>query len=325
MRLLLALFLVATLPACQSTGAVGSFGSDLDKALGGIAGAVSQRDKVTGVHSLNLRDDASTHQRAQRVVNQMLEEYRAAGIGPLPHHHRVYKRAKRVYDRVVAASHFAHSAGLQFYVLNKDEINAGTPGGGIMFVNRGLVEIATDAELAYVIGHELAHDAANHISESEAHHLVKGLLDRNRAGYETTFNNVQEQEADEIGILYTALAGYDPYASVRIQEKMQSSIATLARFHSHPTSYERTYSNRATAKKVYQYFQPGRRNPNYAAILQCNSLYCQKQNTPAVGDGGGTQAFFEVLLDAAVKYAEAEAERRNQQNQAQLFNKLLGR
>lgn len=77
----------------------------------------------------------------------------------------------------------------------------------------------SDDEIAAVIGHEIGHVAANHVGRQQGYQMASLLFDRSRAGddaFKQSFTLAQEQQADEIGILYASLAGYDPMAANRL-------------------------------------------------------------------------------------------------------------
>lgn len=133
-------------------------------------------------------------------------------------------------------------------VLQNDAVNAYAMAGGKIMVYTGLINKlnATDAELAAVIGHEIAHALREHTREqmSEAYATQIGLLgvaaaigiatgDANNAnttlGLGSTVAAVAltlphsrraETEADQIGLELMARAGYDPNASISLWEKM---------------------------------------------------------------------------------------------------------
>ena len=93
-----------------------------------------------------------------------------------------------------------------------------------------------DDELAYVIAHELAHNTAGHIEESYFLKAKDVFGDKPSSGYTTAFTNVNEQEADRIAIVYTALAGFDPRGSATIWEKQFQGIEQYAFYRSHPAN-----------------------------------------------------------------------------------------
>src|SRR3979490_473059 len=61
----------------------------------------------------------------------------------------------------------------KFFVLDDDEVNAFTPGGGYVYIHRGLMNyLNSEAELASVLGHEIGHDVARHPARAE----TRGVL-----------------------------------------------------------------------------------------------------------------------------------------------------
>jgi predicted Zn-dependent protease len=83
--------------------------------------------------------------------------------------------------------------------------------------------VQNDDQLAAVIGHEVAHALAHHVSERLAREqrVRSGLL-------RLSFDRQQELEADHIGIFLTAFAGYDPEQAVVFWEEMQDVQARRA-------------------------------------------------------------------------------------------------
>ncbi len=136
----------------------------------------------------------------------------------------------------------------EFVVFDKSEPNAFAMPGGKVGVNVGLIELANgdEDEIAAVIGHEVAHVAKRHSNKrmSQGVGVAIGgiILDtamRNKStgdralargaygvgatvGAVLPFSRTQEREADDLGLIYSAKAGYDPRASIRFWQKMKS-------------------------------------------------------------------------------------------------------
>ena len=155
----------------------------------------------------------------------------------------------------------------EFVVFDKSEPNAFAMPGGKVGVNAGLIELANEDEdeIAAVIGHEVAHVAKRHSNKrmSQGVGVALGgiLLDtamRNKSssdralargaygvgatvGAVLPFSRSQEREADDLGLIYSAKAGYDPRASIRFWQKMMSkSKRKMPQFLStHPDSGKR--------------------------------------------------------------------------------------
>ena len=115
----------------------------------------------------------------------------------------------------------------------------------------------TDDELAAVLGHEIAHVAANHRYENSkdlimlTQALMKGDTD---ASIEYAHKANDEAEADRIGILYAALAGYDPYAASGVWGRLaRGNRSPWSYFRTHPSESDRELSTRMTASQVIQY------------------------------------------------------------------------
>ena len=160
---------------------------------------------------------------------------------------RVYEDEKlqryieEVGNRVAAASH-RPDLNYTFTVIDSAEINAFALPGGYVYVNRGLLAFMnSEAELAAVLGHEIAHITARHAVQRQG----RGQLAKIAAtvgGFATAvatgsgyvgqqisdiasiwaqtglsgFGREQELEADRLGAEFIVSAGYEPQAVIDI-------------------------------------------------------------------------------------------------------------
>jgi len=151
-------------------------------------------------------------------------------------------------------------------VIDSDEVNAMALPGGFFYVNTGLILRADEeAELAGVMGHEIAHVAARHGTKNATKGEIAQLATiplillgpGGWAGYGLyeglnlaiplsflKFSRDDEREADYLGLQYMYKAGYDPNAFVSIFEKLEAeerrhpgSIPKV--FSTHPPTPER--------------------------------------------------------------------------------------
>jgi len=167
-------------------------------------------------------------------------------------------------------------------VLDSEEVNAFALPGGFFFVNSGLILKAdTEAELAGVMAHEIAHVAARHgTKQATRGELINfasiplifmggwtGYAIRQGAGLAIpmgflTFTRSFEREADYLGLQYLYKSGYDPTSFVDFFEKIQSmekrkpgSVSKV--FSTHPMTDDRIKSaqnqiqNELTPKPEY--------------------------------------------------------------------------
>lgn len=169
-----------------------------------------------------------------------------------------------------------------FTVLDEGSINAFTTGGGYVYVYRGLLNyLNSEAELAAVLGHELAHVTARHIARSQSKMTAANLLTiaaivltgspviADIASIGSTawiqgYGREAESEADRIGMKYMMGAGYDPHAmrlvfeAFKAQESFEIDAARAEGrepniyhgvFSDHPAPDDRAAAaNRATAQ-----------------------------------------------------------------------------
>ena len=149
-------------------------------------------------------------------------------------------------------------------VLETDEPNAMALPGGFFFVNTGLLKIAeNEAEIAGVMGHELAHIAARHGTRQATRAGIVNLATiplifmGGWAGYGIRqavsiaipvgflkFSREFEAEADFLGLQYMYKAGYDPNGFVDMFERLESmekrKPGTISKvFMSHPPTGDR--------------------------------------------------------------------------------------
>lgn len=126
-----------------------------------------------------------------------------------------------------------------FRVLRSREVNAISLPGGFIYATEGLMRfVGSDAELAFVAGHEVGHVAAYHHVTMIERHLLFGLLARLLLGGEGTaaqvggivrfllargFSRENEYEADRLGFAYTHRAGYDASAGLRFLERLRAA------------------------------------------------------------------------------------------------------
>ena len=144
-------------------------------------------------------------------------------------------------------------------------------------------------------------------------------LDRS---YYTVFTNVNEQEADRLGILYSALAGFDPYAGYNLWKKKASlNPRQFAYYRSHPLGYERSLQNLKTAKLVEKYYTKGIINPSYSYYRECNSLYCKKILINTDGSGGLLKVL-EIIADVTKTEVMIEYNKQKYQQQCIIITNL---
>jgi metalloendopeptidase OMA1, mitochondrial len=156
---------------------------------------------------------------------------------------------RRVATRLAAATGTAGNGfDWQESLIRDDQVNAFCLPGGKIVVYTGILPVAgNDDALATVLGHEMAHATSRHgaqrvLQQNLAQTAMTGIAvslsdmdyDKQRAvmgalgagaqfGVLMPFGREHESEADHVGLIYMARAGYDPQESIRFWERMERS------------------------------------------------------------------------------------------------------
>ncbi|HLP78888.1 MAG TPA: M48 family metallopeptidase [Candidatus Paceibacterota bacterium] len=195
---------------------------------------------VTGRSQLNLISSGQEMQLGLSSFDQLKKET------PISHDAAANALVQRVGKRIAAvASKDMPDAQWEFVVFESKEANAFCLPGGKVGVYSGILPITRDdAGLATVLGHEIGHAVAHHGAErmttamgvqgvgeltgalvgsskySQYQNLYMGLYGvGTQVGVELPHSRAQESEADHIGIIYMARAGYDPKESVAFWQR----------------------------------------------------------------------------------------------------------
>ena len=153
----------------------------------------------------------------------------------------------------------------EFNVLHDRQINAFCLPGGKVAVFSGLLPVAaTDAQLATVMAHEVAHALAHYTSErlsrqkSEGGGFLELLVGK-------AHDREQESEADHVGLFLMTFAGYDPEQAVIFWERMRTTTSGGSRppeiLSDHPSDSKRIAQMGtwiAPAKAAKRAFDDGR-------------------------------------------------------------------
>ncbi|MCH6258304.1 M48 family metallopeptidase [Puniceicoccaceae bacterium K14] len=154
----------------------------------------------------------------------------------------------------------------EFVIFDAPQVNAFAMPGGKVGIYTGLFQIVkTEDELASVLAHEIAHVSARHTHErisqamiAEAGNTTLGVVGLMSVGSLATsgimsiynvgatgavaaWDRKKESEADEIGMIYMARAGYNPEAAITVMERMVQLDGGSSDpwYSTHPSSSER--------------------------------------------------------------------------------------
>ncbi|HVS51262.1 MAG TPA: M48 family metallopeptidase [Opitutaceae bacterium] len=221
---------------------------------------------VTGRHAMNLVNDQEVTKMSIAMFDEMKSHYTVS------RDKERNAQLRRVGERLrsVIPVWEMPDADWEFVVFDvPNEINAFAMAGGKVGVFTGLFKIVkNDDQLASVLAHEIAHVTAKHVHEKLSEQLAAqtvgtvGMLGGMAGGaslltvdalgqaYGITttvgglaFDRKKEKEADYIGLMYMARAGYDPQEAVKVLEQLEEETGGAgggsAFLSTHPPTPER--------------------------------------------------------------------------------------
>ncbi|MFN8700217.1 MAG: M48 family metallopeptidase [Flavobacteriales bacterium] len=170
----------------------------------------------------------------------------------------------------------------EFNVVNDPSVNAWCMPGGKVVVYTGILPVTQDeTSLAVVMGHEIAHAIARHGNERMSQGLIVNaagatlgavMSENPSLGKDIfmqsvgigsalgmlSYSRTHETEADKLGLVFMAMAGYDPHASIGFWERM-SSIGGQAPpeiLSTHPSDETRINTLREFIPEALKYYKP---------------------------------------------------------------------
>lgn len=235
---------------------------------------------VTGRRQLNLVSESELQMMAVSHYRTFLTENRVVEPG-----NNNAAMVKRVGNRIAGAvtkyytdqgkPQILEGYNWEFNTVESNEVNAWCMPGGKVMVYTGLFAVTqNETALAIVLGHEIAHAVAKHGSERMSQALAQQLggmaLDlalikepeqtRNmfllsygigsQLGAMLPWSRQQETEADKFGLIFTAMAGYDPREAIPFWQRM------LAAGGAKPPEFLSTHPSDATRMRKLQRFIP---------------------------------------------------------------------
>jgi len=244
---------------------------------------------ITGRRQLNFVPDSLINSLSLEQYSQFINQSKVITGTPQA------EMVKRVGARIEAAVNEyskEHSesdpfAGYkwEFNLVEDPNINAFAMPGGKVVVYTGILPIAqNDAGLATVMGHEIAHVYAKHGAERMSQSLIVemggvGLSTALKNQPETTkslfntayslgsqvgvllpYSRLQESEADRLGMIFMAMAGYDPHEAVGFWQRMAAASGGKAPpefLSTHPANETRIKNLQELVPEAMEYYKPG--------------------------------------------------------------------
>jgi predicted Zn-dependent protease len=243
---------------------------------------------ITGRRQFNLVGEGTVMSMADGQYREFLQQNRA-----LPDSDPRTRQVRTVGDNIAKAAtqylqennaaNRVEGFSWEFNVVEDPAVNAWCmPGGKVVFYTGILPVTATDVGLAVVMGHEVAHAIARHGNErlsqgvmlqgagmtlealtSEKPSLARDLFLQSvgiGGGLGMlAFSRKHETEADKLGLIFMAMAGYDPREAPKFWERMSAGSSGQAPpelLSTHPSDATRIRDLNAYMPKALNYYKP---------------------------------------------------------------------
>ena len=243
---------------------------------------------ITGRTQLNLVPDSMVNSLALQEYNSFLNENKVtANTVYIDQVKRVGYRLTEAVERYSREHNMMQTiAGFawEFNVIDSPEVNAWCMPGGKVVVYTGILPVTQDDEgLAVVLSHEIAHAVARHGSERMSQGLLyqmggialsEAVKSRPAATQELfmqsygvgaqvgvllPYSRLHEREADRLGLIFMAMAGYNPQAAVDFWGRMAAAkegAAPPELLSTHPADATRISYIKEILPEAMQYYRP---------------------------------------------------------------------
>lgn len=243
---------------------------------------------VTGRNQLILISPAEEKQMGALAFQEIVKDEN------ISNNSRYNNLVERVGNRIAKVSH-EPNLDWEYKVIDDDKtINAFALPGGKVGVYTGILKVAqTEAGLATVMAHEVAHATARHGGERVTTGILAQLgqaalsvaLRNNdpavvnsvmqaygvgvNVGAVLPFSRGQETEADRIGLIYMAKAGYDPREAVKFWQRMDEASKGQSPpefLSTHPGHQTRVSNLNSWMPEALEYYKRSEKAPNTSLL-----------------------------------------------------------
>lgn len=255
----------------------------------GLFFSACTKNAITGRNQLSLVPESTLQQEAVTQYQTFLSQNKVVSAST----NKDAEMVKRVGSRIAAAiTKYYADKGLsnelsgykwEFNLVDNKEANAWCMPGGKVVVYSGLLPITqNEAGLAIVLGHEITHAVAHHGQERMSEALVAqgigvggDLFTSGNPQANSVFNAIfapsaqigvllpnsrkQELEADHYGLIFAAMAGYNPREAIPLWERMaklNSGNQTPEILSDHPVDSKRIAALKREMPEALKYYHP---------------------------------------------------------------------
>lgn len=246
-------------------------------------------NSITGRKQLALFPESSLQSEAVSQYQTFLNQNKVVSSTT----NRDAEMVKRVGTRIAAAiTSYYSQKGLsseldgykwEFNLVEDPQVNAWCMPGGKVVVYTGLLNVTqNEAALAVVLGHEITHAVAHHGNErmsqvavAQGLEVAGNIFTQNNSKANAIFSNVfaptaqigvllpnsrnQEYEADHFGLIFAAMAGYNPQEAIPFWQRMAAAggkSGTPEFLATHPSDANRIAKLQQYMPEALSYYKP---------------------------------------------------------------------
>lgn len=246
----------------------------------------TQTVPVTGrKHNLRVTDQQVLSLSSQEYTKYMASAKKSTNAVNTAMVQRVGKKLAAAVEEYLKNNGYAqeiNNFAWEFNLVQDNQVNAFCMPGGKIVVYEGLLPVTqNETALAIVLGHEIAHAVAKHSAEQLSKQMNQqtgsqilgsvlnqavgngvGDIASAVAGQYFSFRNLKysrdnELEADYMGLVFAAMAGYDPQQAIPFWQRMAQGSSSQSDFLSdHPSDAKRIAALQQRMPEALKYYHP---------------------------------------------------------------------
>lgn len=242
---------------------------------------------VTGrKHRLSVSDEYVLSLSAQQYNQYLQQAKKSTNATNTALVKRVGQKLATAVETYLRSNGFANEVknfAWEFNLIADNQVNAFCMPGGKIVVYEGILPVTqNEASLAIVLGHEIAHAVAKHSAEqmtkeqnsstlvqlgggvltalgmdNSSTQVLQGVASQGLSLLNLKYSRDNESEADYMGLIFAAMAGYDPNVAVTFWQRMaaQSQGQQVTWLSSHPSDAQRVSDIQKHLPEALMYYK----------------------------------------------------------------------